>query len=226
MDDITIFDIYNQKWYHQKATGDVPAPRIRFCISGAQETRANFYEIFVFGGTTGIEYGPSNVDFHQVYILTLPAFRWIRATNSSTISRTAPRCLVNGNRQMLAIGGDDTTAATVGFGYPVVDPCPYGLGIFAITPLEWTHMYGAAAIPYVQSDEVKAYYSKGSTYPNSWNDPLLEAILTNSTSASTTTPKSGAQGNQAAHHNSASGCRLVCNYDFFRRDMAIFLTGV
>jgi hypothetical protein len=82
MDDITIFDIYNQKWYHQAATGDIPASRVRFRVSGAQETGTGLYEIFVFGGTTGYYFGPSKVDFHEVYILTFPAFRWIRASNS------------------------------------------------------------------------------------------------------------------------------------------------
>lgn len=207
MDEITIFDVYNHKWYHQLASGDVPAPRVRFCISGAQETKAGFYEIFVFAGTTGYEFGPSNVDFHQVYVLTLPAFRWIRAMNSLTASRTAHHCHGIGNRQMLSIGGYDPTSRGE---YAIVDPWPYGLGIFDMTALQWTDKYDAAAIAYVQSDQVQTYYSKGSNYPSSWNDPLLEAIFTNSRNdsttnrnASTTAPTTEAEINQAAQQNSA-----------------------
>lgn len=58
-------------------------------------------------------------------------------------------------------------------------------------------------MPYVQSDQVKTYYSKGSEYLSSWNDPLLEAIFANSKNASTTTPKTDAEINQPAHQISA-----------------------
>ena len=200
MDEITGFDVYDQKWYHQTATGDVPASRVSFCISGAQETETGLYEIFVFGGTTGYDFGLSNVDSHQVYILTLPAFRWIRAANSSTASRAAQHCLAIGNRHMLSIGGYDPTVPNRS---AVVDPWPYGLGIFDMTALQWADKYDAAAMPYVQSDQVKTYYSEGSKYPSSWNDPSLKAIFTNSTNTSATTPKIGAQTKHAAHQSSA-----------------------
>ncbi|MCJ1462072.1 hypothetical protein MMC07_000672 [Pseudocyphellaria aurata] len=185
--------------------GDVPDRRMRFCVNGAQETESGFYEIFLFGGMTGPDFGPSNVDSHQVYILALPAFRWIRATNSSTVSRASQDCQVIGNRHLLSIGGYDPTASNES---AIVDPWPYGLGLFDMTALEWTERYDAAAQPYVQSDQVKAFYHKNSKYPSSWSDTSLGAVFTSSSNASTTTsnsstttPKAGAQNTQVTRHH-------------------------
>jgi len=36
MNDLVVFDPSSQKWYHQQATGDIPEPRIRACVVGAQ----------------------------------------------------------------------------------------------------------------------------------------------------------------------------------------------
>jgi hypothetical protein len=35
MDTIMIYDIYNSRWYTQKATGDIPGDRTRFCAGAA-----------------------------------------------------------------------------------------------------------------------------------------------------------------------------------------------
>jgi hypothetical protein len=119
---------------------------------------------------------------------------------------------------MLSIGGYDPTAHNE---TAVVDPSPYGLGIFDMTALQWTDQYDAAAMPYVQSDQVKMYYSKGFRYPSSWDDSFLEAIFTNSTNASTITPKIRAQINQAAHRNSAG--RIVGGVLGGLAGLAVFL---
>jgi hypothetical protein len=45
MTNITIYDTYTQQWYHQTATGDIPAPRLQFCIAGAQAADNSTYEM-------------------------------------------------------------------------------------------------------------------------------------------------------------------------------------
>jgi hypothetical protein len=45
MDSITIYDIYNQRWYGQTATGDIPAPRTQFCVVAAQGGDNSTYEM-------------------------------------------------------------------------------------------------------------------------------------------------------------------------------------
>lgn len=105
---------------------------------------------------------PSNVEFHQIHILTFPAFWWIRARNSSTASRANSYCQVIGNRHMLSIGGCDPTAPNP---TAVVDPGPYGPGIFDMTALQWTDRYDAAAMPCVQSDQVKPSARASGTPP-------------------------------------------------------------
>jgi hypothetical protein len=44
MENVTVYDIYNQLWYHQAATGDVPESKFGFCIVGAQGDN-NTYEM-------------------------------------------------------------------------------------------------------------------------------------------------------------------------------------
>lgn len=41
---ITLYDIENDKWYHQKATGDIPPPRQFFCSAGVT-SRENSFEM-------------------------------------------------------------------------------------------------------------------------------------------------------------------------------------
>jgi hypothetical protein len=45
MSNITIFDPYNQNWYSQSATGDVPLARANFCLVGASSTNGTTYEM-------------------------------------------------------------------------------------------------------------------------------------------------------------------------------------
>jgi hypothetical protein len=44
MENVTVYDIHNQLWYHQAATGDVPGSKFGFCIVGAQGDN-NTYEM-------------------------------------------------------------------------------------------------------------------------------------------------------------------------------------
>lgn len=125
------------------------------------------------------------------------------------MSRANQDCQVIGNRHLLSIGGYDPTAGNES---AIVDPWPFGLGLFDMTALEWTDKYDAAAPPYVQSDHVKAFYRKNSEYPSSWSDPSLGANFTSSPNASTTTPnvsttthEAVAQNTQATHHHVSAG---------------------
>lgn len=36
LDKVAVYDVQNQTWYLQTTTGDIPDPRLRFCVVGAQ----------------------------------------------------------------------------------------------------------------------------------------------------------------------------------------------
>jgi hypothetical protein len=84
MDIIFLYNIQNDQWYTQKATGDIPPMRRRFCAGVTWPKDYSSYNIYVFGGL-GVP--PNGAGFDDVYILTLPSFQWIKWWTSS--SKTA-----------------------------------------------------------------------------------------------------------------------------------------
>src|SRR5436853_2732126 len=123
---------------------------------------------FIFGGWVG-SLGAINTDSHQVYILSLPAFRWFRVP-SSTASRFAHSCQVVGKRQMLNIGGADPTNTVVGAHQ---DPYTYGLGVFDMVIWEWTSGYTSNAEAYQSSTQVKQYYSQKYCFKPRKSSPVM-----------------------------------------------------
>ena len=111
---------------------------------------------FIYGGWDNNFSATENTDPTDVYILTLPAFRWIRVTGSAP-PRAGSRCQIVGKRQMLSVGGFDPTSSAE---YTPADPWTYGLGIFDMTDLSWGPHYNANAAPYVRSNAVNNYYAK------------------------------------------------------------------
>jgi Kelch motif len=75
MDTIVLYNIQNGQWYTQKATGDIPPMRRRFCAGVTWPADYSSYNIYVFGG---LGVSPDGLGFDDVYILTLPSFQWIK----------------------------------------------------------------------------------------------------------------------------------------------------
>ncbi|KAM3070000.1 hypothetical protein ACMFMG_003964 [Clarireedia jacksonii] len=183
MTNITVFDPSSQGWYSQTATGDIPMSRRDICIIGVQSSSESTYEIFIYGGWNGNFDAAANKDSSSVYILLLPAFRWIRAGGSAP-SRAGSACLVVGNRQMISIGGRDPTSTAE---YATADPWNFGIGMFDLTKLSWTDTYNAYASVYQRPAVVSEYYAANNMFPN-WDNPALAKVFTAKTS--TTTPTS------------------------------------
>ncbi|MCJ1250378.1 hypothetical protein MMC30_007604 [Trapelia coarctata] len=77
-DNISIFDTYSQKWYHQTATGAIPEMRSAFCAVGVQDRDKGSFEIFIHGGIVDNKLDSRNAGADQIYILSLPAFQWVK----------------------------------------------------------------------------------------------------------------------------------------------------
>lgn len=106
-------------------------------------------------GGSGLEFfSAANADSRNVYILTLPAFRWIR-TAALTSPRSGATCQTVKN-QMISYGGFDPTGLA---SYSELDPWTYGIGVFDLTALKWSSSYNANADPYVQSNLVTKFYA-------------------------------------------------------------------
>ncbi|KAF2735105.1 hypothetical protein EJ04DRAFT_534423 [Polyplosphaeria fusca] len=107
MSDIFLYDVVNQHWYQETATGDVPEDRRRFCADATWADDRSSYNIYLFGGASigeGSGYG-------DVYILSLPSFKWIKFWPRPEDGPGPPRphhsstCNIIGRSQMIIMGG-------------------------------------------------------------------------------------------------------------------------
>jgi len=116
---VDVYDMGNQKWHQQWATGDIPPSRRQFCggITSAQD--GSSHNIYIYGGRG---FGVNQTGFDDVYILTIPSFVWIQVFPAKGVYRPAKdayphyglTCSVINGAQMLIIGGQfpkDPTAS-------------------------------------------------------------------------------------------------------------------
>ncbi|KAM3072453.1 hypothetical protein ACMFMG_009254 [Clarireedia jacksonii] len=103
MSEIHIYDIQSSQWYKQTATGDVPEDRRRFCAGATWAPDQSSYNIYLYGGAG---FGANATGFDDVYILSLPSFKWIRWwTTSQPKPHNMLSCNVINGAQMIVIGG-------------------------------------------------------------------------------------------------------------------------
>lgn len=97
--------------------------------------------------------------FNLVYILSLPAFVWFKANDTSGPAKYGHTCENLGHGQMAIIGGlDPSNNFITGARFP--DPNPQGLGIFNMVNLSWANSYDATIESYSAPDAVKEWYNK------------------------------------------------------------------
>jgi hypothetical protein len=102
------------------------------------------------------------VQFDEIFILSLPAFRWFRAPYEARHPRHRHTCHVAGQRHLLSIGGLDPTYTGPfgGYEFDTPDPFPQGLGLFDMTRLNWTMYLNVSAAAYEQSVPVAEFYRR------------------------------------------------------------------
>lgn len=104
METVSVYDVKSQKWYLQNTTGDIPPQLTQFCSVLASASDGSSHNIYIYGGYDGIELNNNPSD--DVYILSLPSFKWIKAYNGTqTHGRSSHRCIKIYPDQMLALGG-------------------------------------------------------------------------------------------------------------------------
>ncbi|CAL3969373.1 unnamed protein product [Diplocarpon coronariae] len=217
---LTIFDPSTGAFYNQTTTGNIPNGRIEFCATGANSTNST-YEIFIYAGWGG-HLGADALPYDEIYILTLPAFQWIKVSYPPARPRHGHTCETVGNRQMLVIGGVDTRQDTPTNAAPSVDLVTFatrdqfaqGLAIFDMTRLSWAAQYDADAAAYAQSDPVMSYYASNSREPARWGSPALQSVFsvthfTNTTSTPASGPTTTTSSNPSAGSKSSSNAGAI-----------------
>jgi len=109
MDEIIIYEIAEGKWYRQQATGDIPPDRRKSCGGAAWPKDQSSYNIYIYGG---FGFGENATGFDDVWILTMPAFEWIKWYPDTAGVQAYPHgsltCNVVNNTQMIVMGGNFT----------------------------------------------------------------------------------------------------------------------
>ncbi|TGJ83454.1 hypothetical protein E0Z10_g5283 [Xylaria hypoxylon] len=77
--EIFIYDIQTSTWYHQTATGDLPELRTEFCAAVSAAPDDSSFQITIHGGWDQL----NRRAFNDVYVLSVPSFRWIKVEDSN-----------------------------------------------------------------------------------------------------------------------------------------------
>ena len=121
------------------------------------------------GGVLNGLLGQASSHSDQLYVLTLPAFHWIRANYTSIYPRAGHTCHATTTGQMILIGGLDPsqTAQDSDISHAIngtVDPWNQTVGVFDMTSLQWRDSYDANAELYEPPVAVKQFYNRGYVY--------------------------------------------------------------
>ena len=113
--------------------------------------------------------GPEGAKSDEVYILSLPAFRWFRANYTSNSPRGQHTCHATKTNQMILIGGTNPLYSRIflgdgiGAGEPR-DPWDQGIAVFDMTALKFKDSYEAKAGPYEPPYAIQQYYNSRCVY--------------------------------------------------------------
>ncbi|KAK4169952.1 hypothetical protein QBC43DRAFT_39501 [Cladorrhinum sp. PSN259] len=137
VDDLEVLDVYDiahSQWYHQKTTGERPTVRVNLCAVTASAPDASSFQIYVYGGQNLTPY-KSQTQYSDMYILSIPAFHWIKVADSNSPQAPKPRAGHTCNLrdgQILVVGG------YTGENSACESP---GIWVFNATSLTWSSRF-------------------------------------------------------------------------------------
>ncbi|KAI9826715.1 MAG: hypothetical protein M1826_006597 [Phylliscum demangeonii] len=115
MDQIAVYDIESSTWFAVTATGDIPSNRTLTCTTVSSSPDDSSFQITMYGGWDLA----NSIAFEDVYVLAVPAFRWIKITDvknpkaqTGKAGHEQQKCKLWGNREMLVLGGIVTADAS------------------------------------------------------------------------------------------------------------------
>ncbi|CAJ2514047.1 Uu.00g021660.m01.CDS01 [Anthostomella pinea] len=183
----------NDGWYTQMITGEVPSPRVDFCLVVVSAPDNSSFNIYLYGG-----WDPTQTKyFDDIWVLSIPSFTWTKVYEG-TLPRFAHTCHLVGNRQMITVGGINSTNLT-GSG------CDWewmGVAILDLSTMEWGSIFDSNKTPYQVYEGISAVIGGGpdggatKLLPDGgWTSTLVANLFTGTTNNTAPySPKSGADG--------------------------------
>ncbi|KAK6529471.1 hypothetical protein TWF281_008644 [Arthrobotrys megalospora] len=185
MQRVWIMDLETRKWYSQSTFGTyIPDSRMEHCIAVASSPDFSSHNIYMFGGSSASSFLNHTTDkyFNELYILSIPSFRWIRRTfdvsDNVPVGRVQHSCHVYGKNLVILGGATQNTTE-----------CTWDeVNILDMSSLKWVTDYRYSTDAYAVPDIVTGSISnngKVQTDPvNGWDDHDLEALFKPSNSGS------------------------------------------
>ncbi|KAI1981497.1 hypothetical protein LOZ51_006833, partial [Ophidiomyces ophidiicola] len=175
---IAVYNIASGKWHLQNTTGEVPPARSDFCSVVAEAKDGSSFNIYIYGGYGGND--REETSFDDVYILSIPSFRWIKAFRGrNEHGRRGHRCIKAYPDKMLVFGGlfiDPSTCLDGGI-----------IQVFNLNTVEFQDVYDPAKwkeykVPAVVTAAIGGNANGNATLqkPPSWDDNELEKIFSKS----------------------------------------------
>lgn len=133
MNTIDIYDVANSTWYKQATSGESPPIRVNPCIGVVAAPDGTSFQVHLYGGQNLIPFG-SQVQYHDMWILTIPSFTWIQVHmdgQSQPAARAGHQCTM-WDGQLVVIGG------YVGKDISCDSP---GVYVFNASSLQWQNTF-------------------------------------------------------------------------------------
>ncbi|KAI6499779.1 hypothetical protein MCOR11_003120 [Pyricularia oryzae] len=133
---LDVYDIETSEWYHQETSGIPPSVRVNLCAVVASAPDASSFQVYVFGGQN-LEPYKDQVQYDDMYILTIPAFAWVKVDKqgkNQPSARAGHTCNMR-DGQMVTVGG------FLGVDSACDSP---GIYVFDASRLEWKDKFDAA----------------------------------------------------------------------------------
>ncbi|KAK3353346.1 hypothetical protein B0T25DRAFT_456655 [Lasiosphaeria hispida] len=178
---LDVYDIARSEWYHQQTSGTPPSVRVNPCAVIASAPDASSFQIYLFGGQNLQPYR-EQVQYSDMYILSIPSFTWIKVDQSNSSpppARAGHTCNLR-DGQIVVVGG------YIGTSPACESP---GIFVFNATSLTWSSRF--AALPH-QPD----LHPENSVLANSFGYKVPDAVAgviggNSNGGATATTPAAG-----------------------------------
>ncbi|MCJ1437713.1 hypothetical protein MMC27_007100 [Xylographa pallens] len=133
MNVIDVYDVASSTWYTQPTNGTSPSYRVDPCAVAFSAADGSSTNVYMYGGQDLIPAG-QQVQYDDVWILTIPAFTWIKADTSgqSTPGARAGHTCNAWDAQMVVVGG--YVGQNQSCDYP-------GIYVFDASELKWVNQF-------------------------------------------------------------------------------------
>lgn len=173
MTSLPIYDVASRSWYLQNTTGDAPGQLTEFCSVVAPAKDSSSFNVYIYGGYDGLNSGDLPSD--DVWILSIPAFTWIKAYNGKqSHGRSGHRCVTAYPDQMFVIGGVHQNQAM----------CVEGgiIQVFNLNKLEFQNVYDPNTwsdyeVPAIVRKAIGGNAQGSSAKTASWSDNALSGVF-------------------------------------------------